>query len=133
MEGQREHEGIRSLVVFLAFIAAFVTPLLAIGEAIASSCLMSCGVPAGTPRHDQSHGLSAAFIVGTVVPVGGIALSVYTKQVGVRLLFGLVLGLTLFIGFLASFDEIQDRATPPRPQVTWCQEHSGGDTTCPGG
>ena len=120
------------LVALLCVVAVVVTPVLAINEAVASICFMSCGRPAGAPP-EADHGVSAAFIVGTAVPVVGIALSIYTNQIAARVLFGLVLGLTLFIGFLASADDARDRTPPPRPRVTRCQEYSGGDTTCPGG
>jgi hypothetical protein len=125
--------GMHALVAFLCVVALVATPLLALGEAIRSSCFMSCGVPAGTPQ-DEGTGVSMAFILGTVVSVIGIALSTYTGQRTARLLFGLVLVLTLFIGLTTSIDDIREQQPVPRPPAgTGCQEHSGGDTTCPGG
>jgi hypothetical protein len=126
--------GARSSVWIICALAIVVTPLLAFGELIASSCFMSCGAPApGAPPPDS--GPSVAFIFGIAVSVIGIALSTYTNQVTARMVFGLVLGLTLFIGFLASIDDPTTR-TPPHPRVTEgpsCQVHSGSDNTCPGG
>jgi hypothetical protein len=121
--------GLHALVAFLSVVALLVTPLLALGEAIMSSCFLGCGGPEGTPR-DEGNGVSVAFILGTAVSVIGIALTTYTGQPTARMLFGVVLLVTLIIGLAASVD---DRPIPLPPPGTGCREHSGGDTTCPGG
>ena len=121
--------GMNAVVAFLCVVAVLVTPWVALSEAFMASCFMGCGVPEGTSR-DKANGVSVAFILGTVVSVLGIALSSYTGQRTARMLFGVVLLLTLIIGLAASVD---DRPIPLPPPGTGCQEHSGGDTTCPGG
>jgi hypothetical protein len=128
-----DQPGTRILVVFLCIVAVIGTPLRALAEAFDGICLMGCGVPAGM-QQEEPHGISPAFLLGTLVPMIGIVLSVHTKQVTAFLLFLIVLVLTLILGAAAlSEDRRPQIPAPPEHRVSRCQEHSGGDTTCPGG
>lgn len=124
------------LETFVLVFAPFVA-LTALGLAAAG---WWAGVPilGGPPTQhmlDQRAALlTAAFVVGTAGPLTDIAVASYTRQATAGMIHGLVLAATLVIATLShiSPDSTEQPAPTPRgPQV--CQEHSGGDTRCPGG
>jgi hypothetical protein len=120
------------LLVFTPFVAITALGLAAAGWWAGISIF---GGPPTQHMLDRRAGLlTAAFVVGTAGPLAGIAVASYTRQAAAGVIYGVVLAATLAITTLShiSRDATEDPLPTPRgPQV--CQEHSGGDTRCPGG
>jgi len=74
----------------------------------------------------------AAVLVAIVIPTAGLLVGWRTSRRRNAVAFGvaLAIGLVLAVPMLASMPEAQP--TPDAPARHVCQEHSGGDTRCPG-
>ena len=87
--------------------------------------------------HLQQHRLFAhALALSAALGVVGLALSVWGRSVGGGWVFAVLLVPTLVLALLwlgtMPASSVHD-PTPSRTHQGACQEHSGGDTRCPGG
>lgn len=84
-------------------------------------------------RAERSRLLTAAFVVGTAVPLV-CAIITYRRELLALFAMNLVLLLlTAVIGAATTLRSVRDAPPPEYPRVNRCQVHSGGDNTCPGG
>jgi undecaprenyl pyrophosphate phosphatase UppP len=84
-------------------------------------------------RTERSALLTAAFVVGTAVPLV-CAVIAYARDLRALFVLNLVLLLlTLMVGAVTTLRSARNAPPPEYPSVTRCQVHSGGDNTCPGG
>jgi hypothetical protein len=122
-------------VLVLIWVAWVLVPLLFAGAAVAS-LVTFLGEPA-TPAEEASADrlFVAAAVTAVCLPLAGILLSALRDRRGSAAAFSVALG----VGLLASVPVFQvvlpDRAPSAIPSHSGggCQEHSGGDTRCPGG
>jgi hypothetical protein len=118
-------------------------PLLGIGWVIATAWLVLAAFGASltffgelpTPEEQAATRrlLLAAAVVGTVVPLAGLLLAGSLRSRAGLWTFGVLLVLGGLLAGLVGLSLYRDRAPAPTPRPTVCQEHSGGDTRCPGG
>lgn len=86
--------------------------------------------PYPPPPDHATQWFVAATVAGFAVPVVGILLSLRSKQVLPRVLLSVVIAITALVLAITHIDATPD---PVDDGPRHCQEHSGGDTTCPGG
>lgn len=112
------------------------------GGVLGTGCLVLWGLsaaitfgPVDPERKAEANRLfTAAFYTGTVLPMVGLYAAPRSAFRFLRWIFVPVLLLTLAVGIMvwlnAHHPEQPYRPAHPPPA---CREHSGGDTTCPGG
>jgi hypothetical protein len=88
------------------------------------------GGPAPEPPNEGTPYYIAAAVTAVVLAALGIGLSLRSGQVVSRWLLGAVLVVTALV---VVANNIEPAPPPERHGPLPCQEHSGGDTTCPGG
>jgi hypothetical protein len=126
--------GTTALLV-LIWAAWVLVPLLLAGAAVASLLTFFGEVPAPAEEASADRFLVAAAVTGICLPLAGVVLSAWRDRRASAAAFSVALG----IGLLASVPVFQlavpDRAPSAIPSHSGggCQEHSGGDTRCPGG
>jgi hypothetical protein len=119
----------------LIWIAWVLVPLLLAGAAVASVMTFFGELPTPAEEAQADRLLVAAALVAIGLPLGGILLSAWRDRATSAAAFAVALG----IGLLASVPVFHlaapDRAPSAIPAHSGggCQEHSGGDTRCPGG
>jgi hypothetical protein len=75
-----------------------------------------------------------ALVSGIALALTGILMSVAAEQIAPRVILIAELVVILGITLVAAGDSLVKRhEEPERDGTRVCQEHSGGDTTCPGG
>jgi xanthine/uracil permease len=88
------------------------------------------GRPYLPPPDHATQWFVAATVAGFAAPVVGILLSLRSKQVLPPVLLSVVIAITALVLAITHIDATPD---PVDDGPRHCQEHSGGDTTCPGG
>jgi hypothetical protein len=116
------------VLVLRGLVAAFVDR----GGFLGNGGVPDNGRPLPPPPDHSAPWLIAATVTGIAVPVVGILLSIASKQVLPRVFLGVVLAITL-LSLAISHLEATPSGDPVDDRPHYCQEHSGGDTTCPGG
>ena len=80
--------------------------------------------------------LETAAAVAVGLPLLGLALAFAIRSRGGGWTFAVLLVLGLAVALLVGWNvhlRHRNDPPPPSPPITGCQEHSGGDTRCPGG
>lgn len=120
-------------------------PVLALGwlvgvgglvlQALGATLTFLGEVPTPEDRALAARYLVAAAWLAAVLPVLGTVLAVLARSRAGVVVFAVLLVLGLTLAGLVAVDRHRARLREPqpRPPVTGCQEHSGGDTRCPGG
>ncbi len=105
-------------------IAAFLSVLTFFGEQ-----------PTAAEKDHAVRLLVAAVLTAVVVPVLGILLSAHTdrRKSAVAFCIALSLGLLSSVPVFVAIESDQEPSAVPSHSGGGCQEHSGGDTRCPGG
>ncbi|SDS87807.1 hypothetical protein SAMN04488543_2564 [Friedmanniella luteola] len=126
-------------------MAGVLLPLLGLGWFVGGGLLVLRAVgesltflgesPTAEELARSARSLAAAAWVAAGVPVLGLVLAVLTRRRAATVLFTVLLVLGLASAGLVAADRHRARLREPQPRapVTGCQEHSGGDTDCPGG
>ena len=120
---------------------AFLLELLCGGGLVVATWLMWSGFLAGahffgeTPTPSQQHRATVDFRAAAVVALAcsavGVAVAWRRRSRAVRVLCGAT-GVLALVGAVLVFSAPTEEPTPA-PSPVHCQEHSGGDTVCPGG
>jgi hypothetical protein len=119
----------------LIWVAWVLVPLLLAGAAVASLVTFLGEPPTSAEEASGDRFLVAAATTAVCLPLAGILLSAWRDRRVSAAAFSVALG----VGLLASVPVFQvvvpDRAPSAIPSHSGggCQEHSGGDTRCPGG
>jgi len=119
----------------LATVLVPVVFLGAAGSAALGLWAAFIGGLGGTTESERINGyLVTALAIGVVGPVVGLILARGGELRAVRVLHGVILAGTLLCTAVSCVEWSRDGVDQePRSPVPACQEHSGGDSTCPGG
>jgi hypothetical protein len=122
--------------IVLLWAAWILVPLGLAGAAVAS--LLTFFGERPTPAEEAHAGrlLLAAALTAIVLPLLGILVSAWTDRRASAVAFSLALALGLLASvplFQAAGPDRVPSAIPVHSGGGACQEHSGGDTRCPGG
>jgi hypothetical protein len=125
---------ITGLVLFLTPTLAIVGVGLEFRAGFGSPGTTEGFTPGATPPPEEATGTPwfvAAALVGIVGSLVGIAYTTRTGQLVARVLLIIVVVGTVLVAAPALLKPNPQTSVPEGPR--YCQEHSGGDTTCPGG
>ena len=112
-----------------------VVPLLTL-QALLETASFFGEQPDAADRAAQHHDLALAAGLSAAVVVAGLTLSVQARSNAAATLFALLVVPTLVIGLLwlgTTPAPVRTGPVAPATHQAPCQEHSGGDTRCPGG
>jgi hypothetical protein len=116
----------------LLWVAWVLVPIGLVLASIGTVLTFLGDLPTPAERAQADRLLVAAVVVAVAVPLLGVLVSVCSDRRASAAAFGVALAL----GLVAAVPVAEDLAPEPAaPQQSGggCQEHSGGDTRCPGG
>jgi hypothetical protein len=123
-------------VLVLIWLAWVLAPLLLAGAAVASGISFLGEQPTAAELAQADRLFVAAALTAVCLPLAGILLSAWRDRRASAAAFAVALGVAL----LASVPALHAVTPGPAPSAIpthsgggACQEHSGGDTRCPGG
>jgi hypothetical protein len=141
-DGRIQHQAVPSPPVlatgwFVLLWTAWVPVPAGLVIAALGSLLTFFGeLPTDAERADARRLLVLAAVVAVAIPVVGLVLALRIRRRGSATAFGCALAVGVVAGLVliaGTAPRVPRSAVPtPRPGGA-CQEHSGGDTRCPGG
>ncbi|MET0693868.1 MAG: hypothetical protein ABWX96_03935 [Propionibacteriaceae bacterium] len=133
--GPTRHRAFR-VIWPLAIIAWLLGTVVLLGNAFAATLTFFGETATAEEQATSEHYLVAAAWVAVALPlVGLVSAALGRSRPGTWVC---ALALLVGLGFaglvvLSVHEHHRHDPQPPRPRVTVCQEHSGGDNRCPGG
>jgi hypothetical protein len=124
-----------ALALFLPLIAVawlLVPPTLVYGSLITSAPFFG-ETPSAADQAEATALLRAAAATAVGLPLAGLLLSRSLRRRGAAWMFGIAMTVSMLAALLVFADDLESVQREPQPRVRTCQEHSGGDATCPGG
>ena len=131
-----EHSPRRSALLVLLGVVWLLAPAGLVLAAVGESLTFFGELPTEAERARSGRLLVAAVLTAIAVALTGVVLAVRHRRPGAGTAFGVALAVTLVLAVpvLASVERVPPgSAIPVHQRGIGCQEHSGGDTRCPGG
>jgi hypothetical protein len=131
----RRRSRARFLLPLLAAAWVVAVPVLAL-EAFGQSVAFFGESPTAAELAATERLLEIAAAVAVGLPLLGLVVALAIRSRGGTWTFVVLLVLGLAFALIVGWNvHLRHRNDPPAPvpRVTTCQEHSGGDTRCPGG
>lgn len=122
-------------VLVLLWVAWVLVPLGLAVTAFLSVLTFFGEQPTAAEKDHAARLLVAAVLTAVAIPVLGILLSARTdrRKSAVAFCIALSLGLLSSVPVFVAIESDREPSAVPSHSGGGCQEHSGGDTRCPGG
>ncbi len=139
MESVRTNNTARALLevgLVLLGLAWLVLPAWFVFGAAITSASFFGDSPSASDQAEAGRLLVRAGITAVVLPALGLAVASWLGRTGARAVFGvaLAIGAVAAVVLIGAAPQVAGEVPAPAPTSSpRCQEHSGGDTTCPGG